>query len=385
VFSDSLGYFFSFPRLPVTFEAFTIPIPFLGGITPFRFIGLKLCTIALILFLTLMNYLGVTLGSAIQNLFTTMKVLAISAIILFSFTLGHGSASHLLQSTIPAGTAHASIFFAFIMAMSGAFWAYDGWINVTYISGEIRNVQKTLPVSMLITAVTVMSIYILVNLAYVYVIPTGEMAAKYMEAQSGGGSYLVATDVARRFWGESSGALIAAAIMISTFGAVNGTVMMSARVYYSMACEGLFFRKIGEINCKYRTPAPSLVLQGVWSSLLVLSGTFDQLTDMLIFVTFIFYAMAAFGVILLRWRMPDAHRPYRVWGYPWVPWTFVLFSLVFVVFTLYTDVTAFMAGRTPLINSLMGVVLVLLGVPGYLYWNRKKPTSGPADTGPDAR
>jgi APA family basic amino acid/polyamine antiporter len=220
-----------------------------------------------------------------------------------------------------------------------------------------------------------MAIYILVNLAYIYVIPVGEMAAKYVQAESQGGSYLVATDVARSFWGDWSGSFIAAAIMISTFGAVNGTIMMTARVNYSMAREGLFFRKIGEINPRFRTPGPSLVLQGIWASLLVLSGTFDQLTDMLIFVSWIFYAAAAFGVIILRMKMPNAPRQYRVWGYPLVPGVFVAFALMFVGFTLYTDITGFLNGRMPLINSLMGVLLVSLGIPGYLYWSgRATPT-----------
>ncbi len=371
VFSDSLGYFFQFPRLPASLESLAIPIPFLGGITPFKFIGLKLCTIGLILFLTLINYLGVKLGSVVQVLFTSMKVLTLAVIIIFAFTLGHGSTMHFFQSAIPDGTAASSVFLAFVIALSGAFWAYDGWINVTYISGEIRDVQKTLPISMFITAVTVMTIYIIVNLAYIYVIPLSEMAEKYIQAESQGLSYLVATDVARSFIGDWSGGLIAVAIMISTFGAVNGSIMMSARVSYSMALEGLFFRKIGEINPLFRTPGPSLILQGIWSSLLVLSGTFDQLTDMLIFVTWIFYAAAALGVIILRKKMPDQFRPYRVWGYPWVPAAFVLIALMFVGFTLYTDITGFLSGRLPLINSLMGIFLVSLGIPGYLYWNGK--------------
>ncbi len=373
VFSDSLGYFFRFPRLPVALESFTIPIPFLGGITPLKFIGLKLCTIALILFLTLMNYLGVKLGSAIQVLFTSMKVLTISAIIVFAFALGRGDTANLFQSAIAPDMSSTGMFLGFILAMSGAFWAYDGWINVTYISGEIKNVQRTLPVSMFITAVTVMVIYILVNLAYIYVMPVGEMAARYLGAEAAGRPYLVATDVARTFWGHWSGSAIAAAIMISTFGAVNGTIMMTARVNYSMAREGLFFRKIGEINPRFMTPGPSLVLQGIWASLLVLSGTFDQLTDMLIFVSWLFYAAAAFGVVLLRRRMPDAHRPYRVWGYPWVTYMFVFFSMIYVVFTLYSDITGYLSGRMPLVNSLVGVLLVALGVPGYLYWNRRRP------------
>lgn len=379
VFSDSLGYFVDFPRLPQSLETAALHIPFLGDITPFKFIGLKLCTIALISFLTLVNYLGVKFGSAVQVLFTGMKILTITAIILLAFTLGHGGAGNFLQSTIAPDTPGTSIFLAFIIAMSGAFWAYDGWINVTYISGEIKNVQRTLPRGMFISAVTVMVIYILVNLAYIYVLPVGEMAARYIQAQAQGRSYLVATDVARSFWGDWSGGFIAAAIMISTFGATNGSIMMSARVHYSMAREGLFFRKIAEINPRFRTPGPSLVLQGVWASILVLSGTFDQLTDMLIFVGWIFYAAAAFGVVILRRRMPGVPRPYRVWGYPWVTYAFVFFSLVFVVFTLYSDITGYMCGRAPLVNSLMGVLLVSLGIPGYLYWNGKRPAASESE------
>ena len=371
VFSDSLGYFVQFPRLSASWETFALHIPLLGDITPFKFIGLKLCTIALIAFLTAVNYLGVKFGSAVQVLFTAMKVLTIAGIIIFAFLLGHGDTANFLQSTIAPNTPSTSVFLAFIIAMSGAFWAYDGWINVTYISGEIKDVQRILPRGMMITAVTVMVVYILINLAYIYVIPVGEMAARYLGAQAQGQSYLVATDVARTFWGDWSGSVIAAAIMISTFGAVNGTIMMTARVNYAMAREGLFFRKIGEIHPRFLTPGPSLLLQGVWASVLVLSGTFDQLTDMLIFVSWIFYAAAAFGVVVLRRRMPDAPRPYKVWGYPWVTYAFVFFSMVYVVFTLYSDISAYLDGRAPLINSLMGVVLVALGVPGYLYWNRK--------------
>lgn len=372
VFSDSLGYFMHFPRLPVSWESLAIHIPFLGEITPFKFFGLKLATIAVIMFLTMINYLGVKLGGGVQILFTSLKVLTITAIIVFAFSLGQGDVAHFSQSTIAPGTSFSSIFLAFIIAMSGAFWAYDGWINVTYISGEIKDVQKTLPRSMFITAVIVMIIYILVNLAYIYVIPVGEMAARYAGAEARGQSYLVATDVARTFWGNWSGSLIAVAIMISTFGAMNGTIMMSARVQYSMSREGLFFRKIGEINHRFRTPGPSLLVQGIWTSLLVVSGTFDQLTDMLIFVSWIFYAAAVYGVIILRRKMPDAPRPYRVWGYPVIPVLFAVFASIFVVFTLYTDITAFLTGKEPLINSLMGVLLVSLGVPGYLYWERKR-------------
>jgi APA family basic amino acid/polyamine antiporter len=265
----------------------------------------------------------------------------------------------------------------FIMAMAGAFWAYDAWINITYMSGEIKNVQKNLPRAMAITVLIVIAVYVLINLAYIYIIPVSTMAAKYSE------SYLVAVDVAGSFLGKWGGAAIAVAIMISTFGAVNSIAMMSARVYFAMAREKLFFRKLGRIHPRFRTPGAALIVQGAWAAVLVFSGTFDQLTDMLIFVSWIFYALAAASVFTLRKRMPDTPRPYKVWGYPVTPILFVLFASVYIVFTLYSDITSFAAGRAPIINSVMGLFWVALGVPGYLYWNRKRNKES-AETNPKA-
>ncbi len=372
VFSDSLGYFFRFPRFSPAWEAMALRIPGLGAITPFRFIGLKLCTIALILLLTLINYFGVRLGSAVQVMFTGLKVAVILTIVFLAFLFGHGSLAHFTQSSIPAGTPFSAVFIACIVAMAGAFWAYDGWNNVTYLSGEIRDPQKNMPRTMFLSTVIFITVYILVNLAYIYIIPVKDMGARYLAAEAGGQSYLVATDVAESFLGRRGGSLIAVAIMISTFGTVNGTIMMSARVYYAMAREKLFFRKLEEIHPRHHTPGPSLVVQGVWASVLVLSGTFDQLTDMLIFISWIFYAAGAYGVIILRRKMPATERPYRVWGYPAVPVLFIGFAQVYIVFTLYSDVQLFLSGRAPMINSLMGVALVAVGIPGYVYWKRRR-------------
>lgn len=375
VFSDSLGYFFKFPRLPSGWEAFSIPVPFIGSITPFKFIGLKFCTIALIVFLTWVNYLGVKFGSAIQVIFTILKVLVIGVIVVLAFSLGQGNFGNFTQSSIAAGSASSSVFLMFIMAMAGAFWAYDAWINVTYMSGEIKNVQRNMPRAIAITVLIVIIVYVLANLAYIYIIPVKEMGQKYVAAEASGGSYLVAIDVANSFLGRWGSALIAIAIMISTFGAVNGTTMMSARVYFAMAREKLFFRKLGEIHPRYLTPGPSLIVQGIWASLLVLSGTFDQLTDMLIFVSWVFYALGALSVFTLRKKMPDHPRPYKVWGYPYTPIIFIVFASVYIVFTLYTDTLNFLSHRAPLINSVMGLLWVAIGIPGYIYWSMKKVKS----------
>jgi len=377
VFSDSLGYFVKFPRLPAAWENFAVPIPFIGNMTPFKFIGLKLSTIALIVFLTSINYLGVKFGSAIQVVFSTLKVAVIAGIVVLAFTLGHGSFGNFTQSApLAAAAGSPPVFLMFIMAMAGAFWAYDAWINVTYMSGEIRNVQKNLPKAIAIAVMIVIVVYVLVNLAYIYVIPVSDMAQKYVQAEAGGGNYLVAIDVANNFLGKWGSALIAVAIMISTFGAVNGTTMMSARVYFAMAREKLFFRKLGNVHPRYRTPGNSLIVQGIWASVLVLSGTFDQLTDMLIFVSWIFYALGALSVFTLRKKMPDFQRPYKVWGYPATPILFIAFASVYIVFTLYSDIMNYTSGKAPIINSVMGLAWVAIGIPGYIYWSlkRKKTT-----------
>ena len=382
VFADSLNYFVQLPRLPAAWEQWCIPIPFIGEMTPLKFIGLKLTAITLIVFLTGINYLGVKLGNAVMVVFSALKVAIILAIIVLAFTLGHGSLANLTQSSVSSGIGAAgssSVFLMIIMAMAGAFWAYDGWINVTYMSGEIKNVQRNLPRAMAIAVSIVIAVYVLVNIAYVYIIPIDEMAQKYRAAQDSGGSYIVAIDVAGNFLGRWGGAVIAVAIMVSTFGAVNGTTMMSARIYFAMARERLFFRRLGEVHPRFHTPGNSLLLQGIWASVLVLSGTFDQLTDMLIFVTWIFYALAAGSVFTLRKRMPDAPRPYRVWGYPATSIIFIAFASIYVLFTLYIDILNYRNGTSPLINSLMGLVWVALGIPGYLWWSLTgKPETQPA-------
>jgi APA family basic amino acid/polyamine antiporter len=377
VFSKSLGRFVPFLRLSQDWEQWSIAIPCIGAITPFKLLGLKLCTISLVVFLTGINYLGVKFGSAVQVVFSTLKVAILAAIVALAFTLGHGNLGNLTQSMAGAGAEGVeatSIFLAIVVAMRGAFWAYDGWINVTYMSGEIRNVQRNLPKAMTTAVIIVIAVYVVVNLAYIYVIPVDEMAQKYRDSEKGSeaGHYIVAIDVADRFQTTWAGTLVAIAIMISTFGAVNGTTMMSARIYFAMARERLFFRGLGDVHPRFRTPGKSLIVQGAWTSMLVLSGTFDQLTDMLIFVSWIFYALAAVCVFTLRRRRPDAERPYRVWGYPVTPLLFITFASAYVVFTLYTDILDFRSGKSPLINSLMGLVWVALGIPGYLYWSLRR-------------
>ncbi|MGA9364713.1 MAG: amino acid permease [Bacteroidota bacterium] len=361
IFADYFGYFFPPFHLSPGLESFHFHIPGVGDIFPLADLGTKTVTIACVMFLTTVNYFGVRLGGIVQVIFTGLKVAAIAVIIVLGFTLGHGSIEHFTASTVHFSGV-GSLLGAMLLAMSGAFWAYDGWINITYVAGEVKEPQRTIPRALFLGTAIVITVYVLTNLAYLYVLPIDVMAQ----------SKLVAADVAEKFFRGYGGAFVSAAVMISTFGTANGTILSSARVYYAMAKERLFFQKMESVHPRYRTPGPSLFLQGIWASLLTLSGTFDQLTDQLIFVAWIFYALSAVGVFILRRKMADVPRPYRVWGYPYVPAIFVAFAALYIFYTLYSDITSFARGETPLINSVMGLVYVVIGIPGYIFWNRKK-------------
>lgn len=362
VFSEYTQYFFMLPRFSIEIEeSFVIFIPFIGKIYPLMNIGVKTLTIIVIYTLSIINYLGVRFGGRIAVIFTTSKVIAILILVAFGFAFTGGSAGNLIESGANI-TAKYGMFAAIIAALSGAFWSYDGWNNITYIAGEVRKPQRNIPLALTIGTVVVISVYLLINVAFIYVMPVSEMAK----------STLVAADVALRAIGPIGAGLVAALVMVSTFGTSNGTIMVSARVYYAMAQRKMFFTPIGKIHPKFRTPGNALILQATWASLLVLSGSFDDLTDMLIFVSWIFYAFGALGVFVLRKKMPHADRPYKVWGYPYIPAIFVFFAFAFVVFTVYNDVINYMNGTTRIINSLFGLLITLTGIPFYLWFKSRQ-------------
>ncbi len=374
IFADSVHSIFPLPQLSPDLEAWSLHLPLIGSIFPMKDFGTKILTIVAILFLTFINYRGVSLGGTLQVMFTALKVLALLFIVGMAFLIGNGSLMNFSQdivltngvSAIPQGW---SLISAIVMALSGAFWAYDGWNNITYIAGEVKNPSKTIPRGLFLGMMIIITVYVLINLAYLYILPINAMSQ----------SSLVAVDVVTAIFTSINPALasfatgfIAIAIMISTFGASNGTILVSSRVYYAMAKQGLFFRSMGTVHPTFKTPSNALIIQGIWSSVLVFSGTFDTLTDMLIFVSWIFYAMGAFGVFVLRKKMPDHPRPYKVWGYPFVPAIFVIFAIGFVLYTLYNDIAMYAEGTMPIINSVFGLVLVALGIPFYLYFRKQQ-------------
>ncbi len=346
-FAEYSEYFVKLPHLSPSLEAWHLPL--FESIKPLENIGIKLLAIAAILLLTAVNYFGVVLGAMTQNIFTAAKVVALAGIILLAFTLGQGSVENFFP--LWGAPANGNLLAAIGVAMISALWCYDGWNNLTYIAGEIKEPQRNIPRGLVLGTVATIIIYMLTNLAYLYVMPIHEIA----------NSKLVAADVMRRVLGEAGGAFIAITVMISTFGIVNSTCLTAARLYYAMAKDQLFFQNFADIHPNYRTPGKALIAQGVWASLLTFMGNYNQLFSYAIFAAWIFYTLGALGVFILRKKFPNAQRTYRTPGYPLVPALFVLVASWFVVNTL-VEQTA---------DALVGLLLVLVGVPFYLYWKKQ--------------
>jgi basic amino acid/polyamine antiporter, APA family len=365
VFAEYATQFVRLPEFSAAVAAWSFHVPLIGDVAPLKEIGTKGLAAALIILLTAVNYVGVRFGGLVQNVFTIAKVAAMLLLVLGAFLLPTGGAAANL--TTPSTEIHPSGFAliaGIAAALQGAFWAYDGWNKLTYIAGEVKQPQRNIPLGLVWGMLIVTAIYLLMNVAYAYVLPIDQMAK----------SKLVAADVADKCF-AGGGRWIAAAVMVSTFGTTNSIILATARVYFSMARMNVFPRALGKVHPRFHTPAASLVVQGVWSALLLFSGTFDTLTDMLIFVSWVFYAAGAYGVFVLRRKAPDAPRPYKVPGYPFVPWIFIVFAVLYLLFTVYNDIAGYRAavaaGKPFLINSVLGTVLVLIGAPIYFFYSRR--------------
>lgn len=347
VFSEYLGYFIKYPQFSEDVEKFAVYVPLVGNIYPLQNFGTKAVAIACLIFITGINYIGVVFGGGVQTFITFVKIASILGLAFFAFVLNQGNISNLTTDYTPIHNEY-NLITMFGLALAGAFWAYDGWNNVTFVAGEVKNPKRNVPKALALGTLIVMCVYLIINIAYMYVLPIDKIAA----------SPLVGATMAETLFGPIGGSIISIAIIISTFGAVNGSVLSTARVHFAMARDGMFFRSLGKPHEKFSTPGRSLIVQGIWSSILTLSGTFDTISDYVIFAAWLFYGMGAFGVFVLRRKMPDAYRPYKVIGYPILPAIFVLFAILFVGNTLYSDTS----------NAMMGLLLISLGLPLYIYW-----------------
>jgi APA family basic amino acid/polyamine antiporter len=349
----------------------------------------NLVAIVMITLLTLLNTLGVKLGAAVQNVFTSAKVLALLGVVLVGvvvrnptalaanfgagwshFWVGPGASGDKLFSLgvfLPgAGFIDAIIESLLLIAVVqvGSLFSSDSWNNVTFTAGEIRNPRRNLPLALALGTGVVLLLYIACNFVYLSVLPlAGDANATTVLGR--GISYAtqdrVATAVMEQAFGSIGAKLMAGAILISTFGCVNGLVLAGARVYYAMSQDGLFFQAVGRLSEKSKTPVNSLWLQWGWTCLLCLSGSYGQLLDYVIFAVLIFYILTIVGLFVLRRTRPDALRPYRAFGYPVLPALYiVLASWISVVLLRYKPQYTW-----------PGLILVLLGVPVYLVWKRQ--------------
>jgi APA family basic amino acid/polyamine antiporter len=361
VCSNYAGYFIHLPNFAAaTEQAARIHIPLIGDIYPLENFGVKSLTILIIILFTWINYYSLHWGASLQRWLTWIKLVAIAILLLGVIKSSVGSLSHFSQ-TLPTKPAGWAMIAAWMAALSGAFWGYEGWNNITFVSGEIKEPQRNIPLSLFFGLLICSLVYVSLSAAFVYILSPAAMA----------GSSWVASDAARLMGGVLGAAIITGMVVVSTLGATNGNILATARVTYALGASNRLFSWAGEIHPRFNTPGNALWLNAIWTILLIISGSFDMLTDMLVFVSWFFYGMSALGVILLRIRMPEAPRPYKVPGYPYIPLIFILFTVCFLVATLVTDVQQYLSGKTHLVNSLLGVAITLLGLPLY-YWSKSR-------------
>ncbi len=349
VFAQSLNSMLELPELLPSLSHYSIA----GIFFPFEGFTVKLIAIALILVLTFINVKGIKTGATVSSLVLILVFAGLFLIVAF------GLASH--QSHLPEAFSFNSnsqtsvTISTFFTAMLASFWAYQGWASVGFIGGEVKNAKKNIPKGIVLGVFIVIGVYLLVNITYLSLISVPQLEGIYKS-----GNQIAAVESVRAFWGNNGVFFISFLILITTLGCTNATILASARPYYAMAHEKLFFNSAGTLN-KANVPANSLIMQGVWAAVLVLSGTFDQLTDMIIFAVFIFYGATSLAVFILRRKMPDAPRPYKVWGYPIVPAIFILFCIVLVFNTIIARPRE--AG--------LGLTLIFSGLPVWWYLHRK--------------
>lgn len=350
VFAQSLNSMIALPGLLPSLSSFTI-----GGIFfPFADFSVKLTAIILILLLTFVNIKGIKSGAFVSKLVLILVFTGIFIIVVFGFgshqAIPARSIDFSSTSDVPVTLS------AFFTAMLAAFWAYQGWATVGFIGGEVKDAKRKIPLGIIIGVFMVIAIYLLVNVTYLSLLSIPQLEQIYQS-----GNQIAAIEAVRVFWGDNGALFISMLILISTLGCTNATILASPRVYFAMSRDQLFLKRAGTLN-KSNAPGNSLIWQGIWASVLVLSGTFDQLTDMIIFAVFFFYGATSLGVFILRRKMPDAPRPYKVWGYPVVPAIFILFCIVLFVNTIVTRPR----------EAMIGLTLIFTGVPVYWFLNRKK-------------
>ena len=306
----------------------------------------------LIVVLTLVNVFGLRWGALLQNVSTWTKFTAMAAFVVLGFAIGKGHWSNFSGHGVglTMGLSPGQFISALGVGLIAVFWAYDGWVYITWVAGEVKDPRRNVPLAMVLGVLAVGVIYMAMNMTYVYAMPLSEIAKHETIAHA----------AAAALFSPHAAVWLSAMIAISCFSAAATCTLSGARVCLAMAQDGVFFRRMAHIHPKWRTPAFGLVGQGLWAALLTLSGRYDQLYTYVIYGMVLSYTLTVIGLFILRWKRPDAPRPYRCTGYPWLPGIYVLIGAAWTLNTIITRPT----------EAFWGTAIVLIGVPGYLYWKR---------------
>ena len=317
----------------------------------------QIAALLMIVVVTWINIVGLRWGAMLQNVATWAKFGAMGAFVILGFAIGKGEWHHFTGkgwgtvSGLTTGMGAGQLLSAFGVALIAVFWAYDGWVYIGWVAGEIKDPRRNVPLALVLGVTIVGIIYVAMNMAYLYALPITEIAKHETIAHA----------AATALFSPTAAVWLSALIAVSCFGALACAILSAARVYYAMALDGLFFRRMAEVHPKWRTPAFALIGQAVWAGILTLSGRYDQLYTYVIFASAILYGMATASVIVLRFRRPDMPRPYRTLGYPVVPIAFVLGIACLIASTL----------RSSPRESVLGLLLIALGLPFYFYWKKR--------------
>lgn len=345
IFAQSVNSIISLPDPLHQFQEISIG----NYIFPFAYSGIKTLAIATIGILTWINYHGIKKGTALNNIVTGAKILGILLLIVAGLFFAAPHTNDISSAVDVTKGTGISIFFA---AMLGAFWAYDGFTNIAFVAGEIKNPKRNVAIAVVTGVSIVIVLYMLLNYAYIKTLGLDQIAAL-------GENNIAATAMAESMLGNKGNLLISILIMLSSFGTLNVLVIFYARLYFRMAQENAFFKNAAKVHPVYRTPYVALIYSMVWGMILVLSGTFDMLTDMIIFSEFLFYALLAVGLIKMKRKGIIKEKiPF----YPWAPLLFIVVAIALLVNTFMSQPRL----------SLIGVGLMLIGIPFYFYFNRKQ-------------
>ena len=310
----------------------------------------QLVAVASILFLSAINYIGIKSGIVVQNIFTFLRIAAVAVLIVLGLTVGSKAGVVTFEGLLTGDISLNIKLFG--LAFIAVLWTHDGWYGINCAAEEIKNPGKNIPRGLILGTLSVTLIYFLMNIVYVSALPVERMK----------GVTRIGELASTQLFGPTATLFISATIMISIFGCLSASILYGPRVYFAMAQDRCFFKSMRYVHPRYRVPTKAIVWQGIWSSLLCLSGTFQDLIKFVVFALVIFWAATGLSVIILRFKKPEISRPYRAWGYPVLPTLFVLINLGVFLNTIWAQP----------FQSLIGLIILIAGIPAFLYWQSKE-------------